>query len=184
MRTLALTLTDCPAWLARVRWQLGRALPRVGLIEVLACVAVLAWPLYQWRVAGPERDRLELQRAGLSRTLAAMSRPQAVHERITLDDVQRMRTAEQAYFVLDTLERNGLQRNAVTYRRDSEVKGRLQRLSIGIAMSGRYMDLRRALRTLADQPLLRVEALSIERKTLADTPLDIHLSVSLLGPDA
>ncbi|MCA8165916.1 hypothetical protein LGM96_01165 [Burkholderia gladioli] len=174
---------DRKAPLARLRWRAYRLARQLGWIEALACLVVLALPVHHVALSVPERERLAQRGAELKQALAADAPAPRSVGRISLEDLRKTNTDEQAYFVFDTLARHGLHRKSATYRRDSEVKGALERLSIGIALTGSYEGLRGALRVIAEQPLLRIEQLTIERKDIDDTRLEIGLGVSLLGPD-
>ncbi|WP_159069035.1 hypothetical protein [Burkholderia metallica] len=170
----------------RVRWAAYRAYRQLGNVGVVAAVVAAAVPIVHLRYLHPEAARLAEARTGASRALSALSRQGAPRDRrgMTLRDVQKLRVAEQAYAVFELLERNGVERKHATYRHDVEVKGQLRRMTIDIAASGTYSDLRAALRAISDQPMVRVESMTLARENIDDVQLEIDVRVSILGPDA
>ena len=102
---------------------------------------------------------------------------------MTLQQVQQLRSSEQAYSIFQILSQRGMDRKHATYRREVEMKGKLRRLTISIALSGSYVGLREAMREIADQPMVRIEGVSIERDRIDSATVTADLRVSLLGPD-
>jgi hypothetical protein len=181
-----LTAIDAGALRARLNWSAHAAGRRLGPLGMAACAVLAAMPLFHAGYLGPETERLEAARVEQRRALAAMPKPGAAQAAggMTLRDVQQLRSAEQAYSVFETLMKHGVERKHATYRREVEVKGKLRRLTIGIAASGTYEAVREALRAIADQPMARVEGVTFEREKIDSPRVDVTLRISLLGPDA
>ncbi len=57
----------------------------------------------------------------------------------------------------------------------------LQRLDVEIPLSGPYALLRNALVDLSNEPAVRIERVTLERKDISSGMLDINLKVSVLG---
>lgn len=170
----------------RARWCAYAACRRLGVPGLAAVAVVAAMPVAYAIHFQPEAARLADARAEANKALAALPQHDAVTGAggMTLHDVQKLRISEQAYSVFELLEHNGVVRKHATYRRNVEVKGKLRRLTIGIAATGSYAGLREALRAIADQPMVRIESAVFERDKIDSTRLDVNLRISLLGPDA
>ncbi|ARL38876.1 hypothetical protein [Burkholderia pseudomallei] len=176
---------DSEALRDRVRWCAYAAGRRLGSVGLAATAVVAAVPIAYSVHFQPETARLAEARVEARKTLAALPTPGTGQGAtgLTLRDVQKLRISEQAYSVFEILEHNGIERKHATYRRDVEAKGKLRRLTIGIAASGSYAGLRAALRAIAIQPMVRIESVSLERERIDSAQLDINLRISLLGPD-
>ncbi|WP_244130358.1 hypothetical protein [Burkholderia sp. BCC0044] len=170
----------------RLRWAAYVTRRRLGAVGFAAAIVAAAVPIAHVRYFQPEADRLVEARADASRALSALAKQGSPRDTrgMTLRDVQKLRVAEQAYAVFELLERNGVERKHATYRHDVEVKGQLRRMTIDIAASGTYADLRAALRAISDQPMVRVESMTLARDNIDDVQLEIDVRVSILGPDA
>jgi hypothetical protein len=177
---------DLTTLVARLRWGAYAATRKLGMPGLvaggLAVALVGAHALY----LQPDAARLEAERDARATELAAMPKPdrKAGAGGMTLQQVQQLRSSEQAYSIFQILAQRGLERKQATYRREAEVKGKLRRLTISIALNGSYVGLRDAMREIANQPMVRIEGVSIERDRIDSATVTADLRVSLLGPDA
>ncbi|EDT38109.1 hypothetical protein [Burkholderia ambifaria] len=176
---------DMTALAARLRWGAYVAARKLGMPGLLAGGLVLALLGAQAFHLQPAGARLEAERDARTQELAALPKPgrKAGSGGMTLQQVQQLRSSEQAYSIFQILSQHGMDRRHATYRREVEVKGKLRRLTIGIAMSGSYVGLREAMREIADQPMVRIDGVSIERDRIDSANVTADLRVSLWGPD-
>ncbi|WP_321790388.1 hypothetical protein [Burkholderia pyrrocinia] len=176
---------DTTALTARLRWSAYAATRKLRVPGLLAAGAVVGLLGLHAFYLQPDGARLDSTRDALAKELAALPKPgpKAGDGSMTLKDVQQLHSSEQAYSLFEILTQNGLERKHATYRREVEVKGKLRRLTISMAMSGSYVGLRNALRTIADQPMVRIESVVIEREKIDSPVVNVDLRVSLLGPD-
>ncbi|AIO28881.1 hypothetical protein [Burkholderia cepacia] len=181
-----LNAIDKTALAAQLRWGRYVATRKLGVPGLLAAGAVVALLGLHALYIQPGGARLDATRGALAKDLAALPKPgpKAGDGGMTLHDVQQLRSREQAYSLFEILSQNGLERKHATYRREAEVKGKLRRLTISIALSGSYAGLREAMRKIADQPMVRIESVTIEREKIDSPVVNVDLRVSLLGPDA
>ncbi|AZQ51000.1 hypothetical protein [Burkholderia cenocepacia] len=176
---------DTTALAARLRWSAYAATARLGVPGLLAGGLVAALIGAHALHLQPDGERLEAERSARAAELAALPKPgkQAGAGGMTLQQVQQLRSSEQAYSIFQILSQRGMDRKHATYRREVEMKGKLRRLTISIALSGSYVGLREAMREIADQPMVRIEGVSIERDRIDSATVTADLRVSLLGPD-
>ncbi|MEN2469823.1 hypothetical protein [Burkholderia sp. GS2Y] len=176
---------DTAALAARLRWGAYAAARKLGVPGLLASGMVVALVGAHAFYLQPDGEHLEAERDARTTALAALPKPgqKAGDGGLTLQQVQQLRSSEQAYSIFQILAQRGMDRKHATYRREVEVKGKLRRLTISIAMSGSYVGLREAMREIADQPMVRVEGVSIERDRIDSANVSADLRVSLLGPD-
>lgn len=181
-----LNAIDKTALAARLRWGRYVATRKLGVPGLLAAGAVVGLLGLHALYIQPDVARLDATRGALAQDLAALPKPgpKAGAGGMTLQDVQQLRSREQAYSLFEILSQNGLERKHATYRREAEVKGKLRRLTISIALSGSYAGLREAMRKIANQPMVRIENVTIEREKIDSPVVNVDLRVSLLGPDA
>ncbi|EMN1932186.1 hypothetical protein RVV18_006693 [Burkholderia ambifaria] len=176
---------DMTALAARLRWGAYAAARKLGAAGLLAAGLVVALVGAHALYLQPDSERLEAEHDARTKELAAL--PQVARKAgadgLTLQQVQQLRSSEQAYSVFQILSQHGMDRKHATYRREVEVKGKLRRLTISIAMSGSYVGLREAMREIASQPMVRIEGVSIERDRIDSANVSADLRVSLLGPD-
>ncbi|TCW87224.1 hypothetical protein C5O80_04665 [Burkholderia sp. SRS-46] len=176
---------DLTALSARLRWGAHAAARRLGVPGLLAGGLVVALAGAHALHLQPEGERLETGHAARTKELAALPKPgpKASGDGMTLQQVQQLRSSEQAYSIFQILTQRGMDRKHATYRREVEAKGKLRRLTISIALSGSYVGLREAMREIANQPMVRIEGVSIERDRIDSANVSADLRVSLLGPD-
>ncbi|MCP3024481.1 hypothetical protein [Cupriavidus basilensis] len=176
---------DMAGLCARLRWGAGVAARRLGMPGMLAAALGVGMLGMHAGYLQPEKAHLEAERSARAKELAALPKrlSQARGTGLTLQAVQQLRNSEQAYSIFQILAQHGLEREQATYRREIEAKGKLRRLTIGITASGSYTGLREAMREIADQPMVRIESVSIERDKIENPIISIDMRVSLLGPD-
>lgn len=168
--------------LPRVRWILANAQRALGAWGLLALFLIAATLGTQLGVIAPGNKSVDLRR---EEALAAIAtKPDAVQnkEPIQLHKLPTIATFDHRLeAILSTLQNNHflIQETSFSYTRVDE--NRLQRLEVDIPMFGSYIKLRKALPLLMQQPAVRVENISIERKSINDTVAYIRLKISLLG---
>lgn len=176
---------DTTRLVAHLRWSAYAATRKLGAAGLLAAGAVAGLLGLHALYLQPDSARLDTARAVLTKEFAALPKPgeKAGGGGMTLQDVQQLRSREQAYTLFEILAQNGMERKQATYRREAEVKGKLRRVTISMAMSGSYAGLREAMRKIADQPMVRIESVAIERDKIDSPDVNVDMRVSLLGPD-
>ncbi|AJY10863.1 hypothetical protein K6W16_21820 [Burkholderia dolosa] len=176
---------DTTALAARLRWGVYAATRKLRTPGVLAACAAVALLGLHALYLQPGVVRLGAMRDALAQELAELRTPSPAVGAggMTLKEVQQLRTGERAYSLFEILSQYGIERKQATYRRDTEAKGKLRRLTIDIALAGHYVGLREAMRKIADQPMVRIERVVIERDKVDNPVVDADLQVSLLGPD-
>jgi Tfp pilus assembly protein PilO len=173
--------------LPRLRWGAYRALDRMGQLGAIELALLVAIGGYFVSYQMPRGDALAQEKTELRAELKKL-KPQA--HKVDNSPAAKLRgmlnsdPAAQKLAVFEALKQYGMDAKESTYRKDDEVKGKLERWSMSITMTGRYSDLDRALHVFAEQPLLRIDALSMERPKIEDDKLNINLRISLLGADA
>jgi hypothetical protein len=173
--------------LPRLRWGAYRALDRMGQLGAIELALLLAIGGYYMAYQMPRAEALLQEKATLRAEIKSL-KPRA--HKVDHSPAAKLRSmlnadpAAQKLAVFEALKQYGLDAKESTYRKDDEVKGKLERWSMSIAMTGRYSDLDRALHVFAEQPLLRIDALSMERPRIEDDTLNISLRISLLGADS
>ncbi|WP_414448999.1 hypothetical protein AB4851_06935 [Burkholderia sp. 22PA0099] len=170
---------------ARLRWGAYVATRKLGVPGLLAAASAVALLGLHALYLQPEHVRLAAMRDGLAKQFAALPVPAAKAGTggMTLDQVQQLQSGTQAYALFEILAQNGLERKNATYRSAAEVKGKLRRLTIDIALHGSYLGLREAIRAIAGQPMVRIESVTIERDGIDSADINAALQVSMLGPD-
>lgn len=168
-----------------LRWGAYIAGQRLGVLGVAAGVLLAALLLTDSLVLAPGIEESASLRESRLLTLGRMPEPRMLEgkPRMSLKEVQKLRGSEQAYETQLILHRHNINRRQTTYHYQTGVKGRLARLSIDIAATGAYGDLRGAMREIADQPMARIERVSIERTDIDSSTISATLRVSFLGPD-
>ncbi|MGV2293563.1 hypothetical protein AAHK20_32975 [Trinickia sp. YCB016] len=173
--------------LPRLRWGAYRALDRMGQLGAIELALLVAIGGYYAAYQMPRGEALEQQKTELR---AEMKRLKPHAHKVDNSPAAKLRSmlnadpAAQKLAVFEALKQYGMDAKESTYRKDDEVKGKLERWSMSIAMTGRYSDLERALHVFGEQPLLRIDALSMERPRIEDDTLNISLRISLLGADS
>lgn len=168
-----------------LRWVAFIAAKRLGVLGVTAGVLLVALIVADSLVLAPGIDASASLRESRLLTLDRMPEPRMLEgkPRMSLKAVQKLRGSEQAYETQLILSRHNINRRQTTYHYQTEVKGRLARLSIDIAASGTYASLRAALREIADQPMARIERVGMERTDIDSSTINATLRISFLGPD-
>ncbi|MBN3751100.1 hypothetical protein G3N96_37800 [Burkholderia sp. Se-20373] len=177
---------DMTALAERLRWGAYAASRKLGMPGLVAGGLVVALIGVHACYLQPGAEQLEADRDARTKALAALPKPgqKAGHGGMTLQQVQQLRSTEQAYSIFQILSQHGMDRKQATYRREVEVQGKLRRLTINVALSGSYVGLREAIREITQQPMVRIEGLSVERERIDSPNVIADLRVSLLGPDA
>ena len=69
----------------------------------------------------------------------------------------------------------------IQYQGEDTIQGRLRRTSVDITAVGSYQDLSAGLRKLTDEPLLRLESLSLDRQRPENMLVNVKMRLSMLG---
>lgn len=83
--------------------------------------------------------------------------------------------------LLGVLTRHGFAIEQTTLAYSTPGDSGLQRLDLDIPLTGPYTLLRDALVDVANEPAVRIERVTLERKDITSAMLDINLKVSVLG---
>ena len=168
--------------LPRLRWQLMHWQQSLGFWGVLALGVMAATLLIEVAVIHPagiadQQRRQELQAGIAEQPQDVQVTEPAVGEKMpTADDfAPRLET------LLGTLTQRGfiIEQTTLAYTAPSDTG--LQRLDVEIPLSGPYVLLREALTDVAQQPAVRIESVTLERKEILSGLLNISLKVSVLG---
>lgn len=179
---IARFLPDKAQAVARLRWfaaNVQRALGSRGTIALLVIAAAL---VTQFGVINPGNEgiamRLAEAQAGISVKPDAVqnTEPSLMNQLATTDTFEaRLET------LITTLKSHRLLIQDIQYQYSPVDENKLQRLDVELPMFGTYLMLRDVLPTLLEQPAVRVESVSLTRKTIGDPVTEIRLKLSLLG---
>ncbi|MBN3004691.1 hypothetical protein JW897_13175 [Chromobacterium alkanivorans] len=167
-------------WRARLRWHrqaLACRLGRCGRLSLAACGLLLA---YGALVQEAQQADLQQRRQELSAPARAQPATAAGRERQWQAQL-RLALAPRKLALLEQLRQSGLSVSEASYREDAEAGGALRRVTVELSASGRYPELTAALGALTAQPLLRLEALTLERARTDTATLSMRMRFSLLG---
>lgn len=174
--------------LQRARWSSRRLQERMGPLGLGAAALLIAGLAYCFAVQMPLTRALAEDKIRLTQDIAKLKSssrgPVDTSPAARLRDRLNGDSSAQKLGIFETLKQYGLEARESTYRKDDEVKGKLERWSMNIAMTGRYADLIRALHVFAEQPLLRIDAVTLDRQRIEDDKLNIGLRISLLGAES
>lgn len=169
------------AW-PRLRWfasNVQRALGSRGLVALLVIVAALATQL---GVINPGNESIAMRQqealAGIAAKPDAVQskEPATVHNLPNTDSFNLRVEA-----ILSTLQNNRFLIQETHFQYAAFDKNNLQRVEMDIPMFGTYPMLREVLPLLLQQPAVRIENISIERKNIGESTANIRLKLSLLG---
>lgn len=167
-------------WRARLRWQRQTLACRLGRGGRLSLAASGLLLVYGALVQEAQDTDLQQRRQQLSAPLRAQQSTTAGRERQWQAQL-RLALVPRKLALLEQLRQSGLSVSEASYREDVEAGGALRRVSVELSASGRYPDLMAALGELAAQPLLRLEALTLERPHTDTEALSMRMRFSLLG---
>lgn len=179
---LARFLPDKTQATQRLRWLAAHAQRALGSRGTLALLVIAAALATQLGVINPGNEgiaiRLKEARAGISVKPDAVQKkePSKMHQLATTDTFDARVEA-----LIAALENHRLLIKDIEFQYSPVDENRLQRLEVELPMLGTYMMLREAIPTLLEQPAVRIESVSLSRKTIGDPVTDIRLKLSLLG---
>lgn len=168
--------------LPRLRWQMTQWQHSLGFWGLLALGVMAAALLIEITVIHPadvadNRRRQELE-AGISEQpqQVQVTEPAVVEKMPGADDF-----APRLEKLLGTLTRRGfiIEQTTLAYSVPGDTG--LQRLDVEIPLTGPYSLLREALTDVAQEPAVRIESVTLERKEIISGMLNINLKVSVLG---
>lgn len=171
--------------MARLRWAAYEMRRTVGQSGLVAGAVLLAAMVADFGYMQPKVAALHEERDAVTQALVDMPNLR-LHEGkpgVTLRDVQQLRSDDQAYSVLELLKHHHMQGLQASYSQKVEAKGKLRRVTIDISMTGDYVGLRQAMRDIGNQPMSRIESVSVDRDHIDRGQINARLRVSLLGPD-
>ncbi|WP_460133424.1 hypothetical protein [Pseudomonas sp. S1_E04] len=168
--------------LPRLRWQLQQWQHRLGFWGLLALGLIAAALLIEAVVIHPASSADRQRRQELQAGIAAqpqdvrVTEPAVIEKLPTADDF-----APRLEKLLGLLTQRGfiLQQTTLAYSAPGDTG--LQRLDVEIPLTGPYSLLREALTELIQEPGVRIESLTLERKEITSGMLNISLKVSVLG---
>lgn len=168
--------------LPRLLWIAADAQQALGAWGLLALFLLAAALGTQLGVIAPGSKSIELRREQAQNGIDA--KPDAVQNKVPIQ-LHRLPTTDtfdhRLEAILSILQNNRFLIHETSFRYARVDENRLQRLEVDIPMFGSYMMLHEALPLLQQQPAVRVETISVERKSIGDTAAYVRLKLSLLG---
>ncbi|WP_191489542.1 GspMb/PilO family protein [Pseudomonas sp. FEN] len=167
------------AWL---RWYLAQAQRILGFWGGVALLLIAAALVIRLGVVRPGLEdsamRLREARAGIAERPQDLhiAEPQAVRR---LPDTDSFEPRLES--LLSVLQQNGFAVLQTDFQYSAPGDDQTRRLELDIPLSGSYPALHKALVDLVQQPAVRIESLSLQRKDIATAQLDIRLRLSLLA---
>lgn len=168
--------------LPRLLWIAADAQQALGAWGLLALFLLAAALGTQLGVIAPGSKSIELRREQAQNGIDA--KPDAVLNKVPIQLHQLPTTdtfGHRLEAILSILQNNRFLIHETSFRYARVDENRLQRLEVDIPMFGSYMMLHEALPLLQQQPAVRVETISVERKSIGDTAAYVRLKLSLLG---
>ena len=168
--------------LPRLRWQLTRLQQRLGFWGLLALGVMLAALVVEVTVIYPARTSDNLRRQELQAGIDAQPQEVQVTEPAVVERLPSAQDfAPRLETLLGVLTRHGFAIEQTTLAYSTPGDSGLQRLDLDIPLTGPYTLLRDALVDVANEPAVRIERVTLERKDITSAMLDINLKVSVLG---
>lgn len=168
--------------LPRLRWQLMQWQQHLGFWGLLALAVMAAALLIDVAVVHPANIADSQRRQELEAGIAEQPQDVQVTEPAV---VERMPSANdfapRLEQLLGAITQRGFLIEQTTLAYSAPGDTGLQRLDVDIPLSGPYVLLREALREVAQQPAVRIESVTLERKEILNGILSISLKVSVLG---
>lgn len=174
---------DQAPWRARLRWHVQHYVELLGRGGVLALAASLIVLAHCVLALWPEKDELLRRHVELIAELHACS-PSLGSPGADMDTLRaqmRLDPDQRKLAVMEQLQLSGLLLVDIQYLGEEAVQGRLRRTSVDISAVGSYQDLTAALRELTEEPLLRLEALALDRQQPENMLVNIKMRLSMLG---
>lgn len=168
--------------LPRLRWHLMQWQQSLGFWGLLALVVMAAALVIDVAVVHPASVADSQRRQELQAGIAEQPQNVQVIEPAVVEKMPRADDfAPRLEKLLDTLSRRGfiIEQTTLAYSVPSDIG--LQRLDVEIPLTGPYSLLREALADAVQEPAVRIENLTLERKEIISGLLSISLKVSVLG---
>ncbi|OPA82591.1 hypothetical protein BFW86_26590 [Pseudomonas fluorescens] len=168
--------------LPRLRWQWMQWQQRLGFWGVLALAVMAAALVVEVSVIHPansaDRERRQILEAGIAEQPqeVQVTEPAVVEHLPNADDF-----APRLEQLLGLLTQRGFIVEQTTLAYSAPGDTGLQRLEVEIPLSGPYSLLREALNAVTQEPAVRIENLTLERKEITSGMLNINLKLSVLG---
>ncbi|AMB83843.1 hypothetical protein AWM79_00360 [Pseudomonas agarici] len=167
---------------ARLRWSLAQMQRFLGFWGGLALLLIVVALVIRQGLIVPGLDnsamRLREARAGIAERPLDLhaAEPRAVRQLPDTDSFEARLGS-----LVAVLQQNGFAVLQTDFQYSSPGDDQTQRLELDIPLSGAYPTLRRALDEVVQQPAVRIESLSLQRKDITSAQLDIRLRLSLLA---
>lgn len=173
---------DLEQRLPRLRWQAMRWQQALGFWGLLALGLTLAALVIDLGVTTPAFQQDNQRRQEVQAGIA--ERPQDV--RVTEPAAVEKLPGAEAFAprlekLLSLIQQQGFSIDQTTLAYSAPGDTGLQRLDVDLPLTGSYPALRQALAIVAQEPGVRVESLTLERKEINASTLAIGLKLSLLG---
>ena len=169
-------------YLPRLRWHLMQWQQNLGFWGLLALGVMAAALLIEISVIHPAGAADTLRREELEAGIGEQPQNVQVTEPAV---VEKMPSAEdfapRLERLLGTLSQRGFVIDQTTLAYSAPGDTGLQRLDVEIPLVGPYHLLREVLVDIAQQPAVRIESLTLERKEITSGLLNINLKLSVLG---
>lgn len=182
MKRLTRHLPALDHCLPRLQWRLMRWQQMLGFWGVLALGVMIGALLIKLTLIGPALEIDALRRQELQ--VAIAERPQDVL--VTEPEAVEKLPGAEAFAtrlekLLTLIQQQGFSIDQTTLAYSTPGDSGLQRLDVEIPLSGTYLTLRQALATVVQEPAIRIENLTLERKAIDSAQLTINLKLSVLG---
>lgn len=169
-------------YVPRLRWYLMQWQQNLGFWGLLALGVMATALVIEITVIHPAGAADNLRRGELEAGIdeqpqnVHVTEPAAVEKMPSADDF-----APRLEKLLATLTRRGFVIEQTTLAYSAPADTGLQRLDVEIPLTGPYALLREALTDVAQEPAVRIESVTLERKEIISGLLSISLKVSVLG---
>lgn len=168
--------------LPRLHWYLTQWQRNLGFWGLMALVVMATALLIEVTLIQPaqldDAQRRQVLEAGIAEQpqQVQVTEPAVIEKLPSADDfVSRLER------LLDLLTQRGFIIEQTTLAYSTAGDSGLQRLDAEIPLNGPYNPLRDALNDVANEPAVRIESLTLERKDITSGLLDIRLKLSVLG---
>lgn len=166
-----------------LRWHAQCWAERFGRGGLLALAALLVLIVHCVVVLWPEKGTLQMRALELNAELHACQ-PHVAPPGNDMDELRvqlRLDPDQRKLAVMEQLVRSGLLLVDIQYQGEDTIQGRLRRTSVDVTAVGSYQDLSAGLRKLTEEPLLRLESLSLDRQKPENMLVNVKMRLSMLG---
>jgi hypothetical protein len=182
IKRLTRRLPSLVQWLPRLQWQLAHWQQILGFWGLLALGVITCTLLIKWTLIVPSLEQDALRRQELQAAIAERPQDVQVTEPAAVEKLPSAQAfATRLEKILTLIQQQGFNIDQTTLSYSTPGDDGLQRLDIDIPLAGTYPALRQALAIVVQEPAVRIENLTLERKEIDIAQLTINLKLSVLG---